>query len=127
MSYDFYDPYRANQNPNYTNPYNLPTSMPNPNMNPMPYAGPNPNLSPYANPNPKPAPGPKSLKNTVLSAVDPAVKHGLKEGKHTSPSHALRETAAIAYLMGMGYTFAMAKQTVESWEIDEMFYPHSPY
>ncbi|WP_241654583.1 hypothetical protein [Sporolactobacillus shoreae] len=91
--------------------------MPNINLNPIP----------YPNPNPNPKPSAKSLKDSVLSAVDPLVKYGLKEGKHTSFPHALRETAAIAYLMGMGYDFMMARQTVESWEIDEMFYPHQPY
>ncbi|MGM7684500.1 hypothetical protein ACSVDA_20470 [Cytobacillus sp. Hm23] len=37
--------------------------------------------------------------------------------------HAMREVAAIAYLMGKGYDQKTAWQTVESWETNESFYP----
>jgi hypothetical protein len=59
----------------------------------------------------------------VLSKVEPFVHYGMHEAKHTSYVHALREVAAIAYLMGMGYAPNMAHPMVESWEINEVFYP----
>jgi hypothetical protein len=46
-----------------------------------------------------------------------------KEAPYTSYIHALREVAAITYLMGMGYPPMIARQIVESWEINESFYP----
>lgn len=66
---------------------------------------------------------PNPLKHMVLSKVEPFVHYGMHEAKHTSYVHALREVAAIAYLMGMGYAPTMAHQMVESWEINEVFYP----
>jgi hypothetical protein len=45
------------------------------------------------------------------------------EAQHTSYAHALREVAAITYLMGMGYEPMAARRMVESWEINEAFYP----
>lgn len=63
------------------------------------------------------------LKHMVLSAVEPIAQYGLKEAHHTSYIHALREVAAITYLMGMGYNPVTARQIVESWEINETFYP----
>jgi hypothetical protein len=66
---------------------------------------------------------PNALKHMVLSKVEPFVPYGLHEAKHTSYVHALREVAAIAYLMGMGYAPNMAHKMVESWEINEQFYP----
>jgi hypothetical protein len=63
------------------------------------------------------------LKQHTLSTVEPIVQYGLKEAQFTSHLHAMREVAAIAYLMGKGYDPSMAHQIVESWEVDEMFYP----
>ena len=63
------------------------------------------------------------LKHMVLGKVEHFVHYGLHEAKHTSYVHALREVAAIAYLMGMGYDPRMAHKIVESWEINEQFYP----
>lgn len=62
------------------------------------------------------------LKQTVLSTVEPFVQYGLKEAKMTSYPHVLRELAAISYLMGMGYNPNTAYRTVESWEINEVYY-----
>lgn len=64
------------------------------------------------------------LKNRVLSAVDPVVQYGMQESQHTSYSHGMTEVAAIAYLMGMGYNPMAARQMVESWEMNESFYPY---
>lgn len=83
-------------NPHHYNPYHL-------------------NQNPHHNPH--------HLKHTVLSAVEPFVQYGLKEAQYTSYPHALREVAAITYLMGMGYQPMTAHQIVESWEINETFYP----
>jgi hypothetical protein len=66
---------------------------------------------------------PHQFKHTVLSNVEPFVQYGLHEAKYTSYVHALREVAAITYLMGMGYNPNIAHQIVESWEINEVFYP----
>nr|WP_263324579.1 hypothetical protein [Neobacillus sp. Marseille-Q6967] len=66
---------------------------------------------------------PHQLKHTVLRNVEPFVHYGLHEAKFTSFPHALREVAAITYLMGMGYDPNIAHQIVESWEINETFYP----
>ncbi|WP_045515788.1 hypothetical protein [Neobacillus niacini] len=66
---------------------------------------------------------PYHYKHTVLKKVEPLVHYGLHEAKHTSFTHALREVAAIAYLMGMGYEPNIAHKIVESWEINEAFYP----
>ncbi|WP_019416213.1 hypothetical protein [Paenisporosarcina sp. TG20] len=63
------------------------------------------------------------FKNKVLNEVEGIVQYGLKEGQYTSYTHALREVSAIAYLMGMGYEPMIARQMVESWEINETFYP----
>ena len=60
-------------------------------------------------------------KQKVLYEIDPIVKYGLKEAQYTSNQHALREIAAISYLMGMGYESRVARQIVESWEINEVF------
>ncbi|WP_409340381.1 hypothetical protein [Paenibacillus sp. MBLB4367] len=51
----------------------------------------------------------------TLTAIDPFVKHGMKEAHATSYPHALREAAAISYLMGKGFGYATAHQIVESW------------
>ena len=66
---------------------------------------------------------PHHYKHTVLSNIEPLVQYGLHEAQHTSFPHALREVAAITYLMGMGYEPAVARKIVESWEINEAFYP----
>lgn len=64
------------------------------------------------------------LKGRVLSATEPVVRHGMMEAPHTSYEHALREVAAISYLMGLGYGYTDARNMVESWEQNESFYPH---
>lgn len=61
------------------------------------------------------------LKQMVLSTVAPIAQYGLKEAQHTSYIHALNEVAAITYLMGMGYDPMVARQIVESWEMNETF------
>ncbi|SDI15396.1 hypothetical protein [Alteribacillus bidgolensis] len=66
---------------------------------------------------------PHQLKHMVLNTVEPVVQYGLKEAQYTSYKHALREVAAITYLMGMGYNPMAARQMVESWEVNETFYP----
>lgn len=60
-------------------------------------------------------------KQKVLYEIEPIVKHGLKGAKYSSTQHALREIAAISYLMGMGYDSSIARQIVESWEINKSF------
>jgi hypothetical protein len=59
----------------------------------------------------------------VLSKVEPFVQYGLNEAKFTSYLHAMREIAAMSYLLGKGYDPKMVYQTVESWEVNETFYP----
>ncbi|WP_240627232.1 hypothetical protein [Thermoflavimicrobium daqui] len=61
------------------------------------------------------------LKYPVLRTVEPFVQYGLREAKYTSFEHALREVAAITYLMGRGYNPRDAHQIVESWEVNERF------
>lgn len=61
------------------------------------------------------------LKQMVLGTVEPIAQYGLKEAQHTSYIHALREVAAISFLMGMGYDSVTARQMVESWEMNETF------
>lgn len=69
----------------------------------------------------------QQYKHSVLKKVEPLVQYGMQEASHTSYPHALREVAAITYLMGMGYEPHEARKIVESWEIDEMFYPGQRY
>ncbi|MFC7441076.1 hypothetical protein [Laceyella putida] len=61
------------------------------------------------------------LKAPTLGAVESFVQYGLREARYTSFEHALREVAAIAYLMGRGYDPQTAHQIVESWEVNERF------
>ena len=56
-----------------------------------------------------------NLQQQTLSAISPAVRHGLREAQHLGYEHALREAVAIGYLMGRGYDFHTAWRTVESW------------
>jgi hypothetical protein len=76
------------------------------------WGGPRP-WCPYSNPHPG--------KIQTLCTVEPVVQHGLWEARYTSVEHAMREVAAITYLMGRGYDHATAHQIVESWEVDERF------
>ncbi|MFS0822155.1 hypothetical protein [Bacillus sp. 1P02SD] len=64
---------------------------------------------------------PQQIKFMILNTVEPIVQYGLKEAQYTSYNHALREVAAISYLMGMGYQPMLARQIVESWELNETF------
>lgn len=57
-----------------------------------------------------------NLQQQTLSAIRPAVRHGLREAQHVGYQHALREAVAIGYLMGRGYDFNTAWRIVESWE-----------
>ncbi|MGM7635182.1 hypothetical protein [Bacillus sp. Hm123] len=65
----------------------------------------------------------QQLKQHTLSTVEPIVQYGLKEAQVTSYQHAMREVAAISYLIGRGYDSQTAHRIVESWEVNEMFYP----
>ncbi|MEC0484524.1 hypothetical protein [Bacillus glycinifermentans] len=56
-----------------------------------------------------------NLKQQTLTAIDPVVRHGLREAQHLGYRHALREAVAIGYLMGRGYQYHTAWKTVESW------------
>lgn len=58
---------------------------------------------------------PQNLKYETLTAVEPWVQHGLLEGQAISVEHALREAAAVTYLIGKGYNPDTAHQIVESW------------
>ena len=62
------------------------------------------------------------LKQETLSRVNPWVQYGLNEAQKTSIPHAMMEVTAITYLMGKGYDPRTARQIVESWEVNEMFY-----
>lgn len=68
------------------------------------------------------APQTAQLKQQTLSTVEPIVQYGLKEAQVTSNLHAMREVAAISYLIGRGYDLQTAYQVVESWEVNEVFY-----
>ncbi|RSK29296.1 hypothetical protein EJF36_07650 [Bacillus sp. HMF5848] len=59
------------------------------------------------------------LKQPTLQAVEPFVQYGLKEAKKTSLAHAMREVAAISFLLGQGMDPQTAYKTVESWELNE--------
>ncbi|WP_410489166.1 hypothetical protein [Bacillus changyiensis] len=61
------------------------------------------------------------LKSMTLNTIAPFVSYGLKEAKGTSYQHAMTEVAAMAYLLGRGMDPQTAYQTVESWEINEMY------
>ncbi|OAB34704.1 hypothetical protein PMSM_12705 [Paenibacillus macquariensis subsp. macquariensis] len=63
---------------------------------------------------PKPT-HPHNLKHETLMTVEPWVKHGLWEAQCISVEHALREAAAVSYLIGRGYHPHHAHQIVESW------------
>jgi hypothetical protein len=63
-----------------------------------------------------PTPASGNIAQETLIAIEPAFKHGLNEISFAPLPHVLRETAAISYLLGMGYDFNTAYQTVESWE-----------
>ncbi|MEH7402901.1 MULTISPECIES: hypothetical protein [Bacillaceae] len=51
----------------------------------------------------------------ILTLINPAVSHGLKEAQQLGYQHALTEAVAIGYLMGKGYDYNTAWKTVESW------------
>ncbi|WP_247747318.1 hypothetical protein [Alkalihalobacillus sp. BA299] len=88
---------------------------------------PNPHYSnqvhnPYHNQLKYSDPQTQQLKHHTLSTVEPIVQYGLNEAQFTSHLHAMREVAAISYLMGRGYDPRTAHQIVESWEENEVFY-----
>jgi hypothetical protein len=56
-----------------------------------------------------------NLRNETLAVVEPWVQHGLKEAQAISVEHALREAAAITYLVGKGFHPHQAHCIVESW------------
>ncbi|WP_244188323.1 hypothetical protein [Paenibacillus kribbensis] len=56
-----------------------------------------------------------NLKHETLAVVEPWVKNGLWEAQTISTEHALREAAAVSYLIGRGYQPQHAHQIVESW------------
>jgi hypothetical protein len=53
----------------------------------------------------------------ILKDIDPVVDYGLNEIHMNTLSQMMSETALIAYLMGMGYEFEIARQMVENWQI----------
>jgi hypothetical protein len=57
-----------------------------------------------------------NLAQETIAVIEPAFRHGLKEISFAPLPHVLKETAAISYLLGKGYDFNTAYQTVESWE-----------
>jgi hypothetical protein len=56
-----------------------------------------------------------NLMYETLTIVEPWVRHGLIEAQRISTEHALREAAAVSYLIGRGYPPHVAHQIVESW------------
>lgn len=56
----------------------------------------------------------QQLKQLTLSTIEPIVQYGLKEAQSTSHLHAMREVAAISYLIGRGYDPQIARRIVES-------------
>lgn len=58
---------------------------------------------------------PYDLKYETLAVVEPWVQNGLIEAQTISVEHALREAAAVTYLIGRGYDPYQAHQIVESW------------
>jgi hypothetical protein len=56
-----------------------------------------------------------NLMYETLTVVEPWVQHGLEEAQAISVEHALREAAAITYLVGIGYHPHQAHCIVESW------------
>jgi hypothetical protein len=56
-----------------------------------------------------------NLMEETLTVVEPWVQHGLREAEAISTEHALREAAAVTYLIGRGYYPPVAHQIVESW------------
>ncbi|SMO92332.1 hypothetical protein [Melghirimyces algeriensis] len=67
----------------------------------------------------RPGVDPQMMKETTLRTVEPFVKYGLEEAKKTSYEHAMREIAAMSFLVGRGYDPQNAYRTVESWEVEE--------
>lgn len=57
----------------------------------------------------------QNLMIETLQTVQPWVINGLREAQTISVEHALREAAAVSYLIGKGYEPAAAHQIVESW------------
>lgn len=74
-------------------------------------------MQPYSYPHSDPHhyPETQNLKVETLQTVEPWVQNGLKEAHRISVEHALREAAAVSYLIGKGYDPAVAHQIVESW------------
>jgi hypothetical protein len=59
---------------------------------------------------------------SVLSAVSPAVYHGIIEfGAGQSLRHVLYQMCSISFLMGRGIPYQQAVSIVESWEQNERF------
>lgn len=56
-----------------------------------------------------------NLMQETLAVVEPWVRNGLIEAQAISTEHALREAAAVTYLIGKGYYPQVAHQIVESW------------
>lgn len=112
------NPYQRNLGPTMPNPYEM-------NMVPNPYE-----MNQFNNQFPmnqvpsQPLQQPQhmaQLKQLTLTTVEPIVQHGIREAQYTSVPHAMRETAAITYLIGRGYDPQTAHQMVESWEVNEQF------
>lgn len=78
--------------------------------------------NPYHYPQQHPTTQTHQLKFHTLSTVESVVQYGLLEAQITSFPHAMREVAAISYLLGRGYDPQTARQIVETWELNEVFY-----
>lgn len=68
----------------------------------------------YPMPMPRPMMG-RDLMDETLSVIEPWVRNGMREAREISVEHALREAAAVTYLIGRGYPARVAHQIVESW------------
>lgn len=92
------------------NPFNLSQHMNFHNQQPQNYQ-----QQPWNYQQQPPNMGQHSIEQQVLSAVNPVINHWMREAQHLGYPHALREAAAIAYLMGQGQDFHSAWQMVASW------------
>ncbi|MFW5972132.1 MAG: hypothetical protein ACOCRL_01470 [Bacillota bacterium] len=54
--------------------------------------------------------------DSIARCVYPAVNHGIEEANETDIMHAMMEAVMMGYLMGMGFNYNTAYNTVEYWE-----------
>jgi hypothetical protein len=97
-------------------PYQQP--IPQYQQHPSQQMSPNPYLNQYPSYQPYPS-VPTGLQfEKLLKEIDPVVDYGLSEINMNTLSQMMSEVALIAYLMGMGYEFEIARQMVENWQIN---------